>query len=135
MPGVPGAGWEFPMDHHPDSHVSGRSVEPGVLRVEVVGEFDLALRPAFERIVAGAGGDVVVDLGAVTFLDSAGITAVVQARKAAVERGAELRIGGASSTVVRMFQITGLLEYLGLEPLGPPEGDGIEGTTGPPPGL
>jgi anti-sigma B factor antagonist len=102
------------MDHHPDSSVSARSVEPGVRVVEVVGEFDLALRPAFNDALAKADGHVEVDLGAVSFLDSAGIAALVEGRKAALDRGASFRVTEASDTVIRMLDITGLLDTLGI---------------------
>jgi len=107
------------MDDHPETptgEVSARMTAPdGAVMVTIVGELDLALRPAFEEAVAATTGDVVVDMGQVTFLDSAGITVLVEARRAALERGSTMRVAPASDVVMRILEITGLLDAFGLE--------------------
>lgn len=58
--------------------------------------------------------DVVVDLGAVTFIDSTGLGALVGVRNHALESGRAVRVAGAGSGVERIFRITGLDEPFNL---------------------
>ena len=59
--------------------------------------------------------DVDVDLREVTFLDSAGLTALVGAHQAARRNGGLLRVApGTARAVVRPLQITGLATVLDL---------------------
>jgi anti-anti-sigma factor len=82
------------------------------------GEIDLAsiaeLRRALGAAVA-AGGDVVVDLGDVSFLDSSGLSVLVAFHRqlAALDRRFTLR--RASGSLLRLFQIAGLDSYLTIE--------------------
>jgi anti-sigma B factor antagonist len=58
---------------------------------------------------------VVVDLSEVTFMDSAGINALVAAYHR-VGPDSELRLVGLRPNVRRVFEITGLLELIRVEP-------------------
>jgi anti-anti-sigma factor len=72
--------------------------EDGPLRLSVLGELDLAtsaaLRDRLLRRIADlpAGGAAVVDLGPATYLASAGVGLLLEARAAAVDRGVDLRV-------------------------------------------
>jgi anti-sigma B factor antagonist len=61
-----------------------------------------------------ASGDVIVDLSQVTFIDSTGINALVRARREALD--GRFYVVGASERIRRVFEITGVAEYL-EEPL------------------
>ena len=63
-----------------------------------------AVRPPCTRIV--------VDLAAVTFLNSAGLTVLAEAHHLARTEGMELTVRGGGRAVVRPLQITGLWELL-----------------------
>lgn len=88
--------------------------------VAVEGEVDLetapTLRAAVQAVVDELAGEVgVVDLTAVTFLGSAGLTVLLDVARACEARGATLRIVvGANRTVVRPITITGVDEALEL---------------------
>lgn len=77
-------------------------------RVQLTGELDLA---AFERtrnllVQADAGAGVIVDLSAVTFIDSSGLRALIEARNQV-----ELTLSGVPESVQRVLEITGLHDY------------------------
>lgn len=82
--------------------------------VAVAGEVDSATAPGLRdcllEVLDRAGdGYVEVDLSGVTFLDSAGLSALATAHRAAVRAHRELRIRcGTARAVVRPLQITGL---------------------------
>lgn len=77
--------------------------------IVTVSSFDHALRDAQRS------PRVVVDLGEVTFMDSAGINALVAAyHRAGPDQ--ELRLVGLRPNVRRVFEITGLLELFRIDP-------------------
>jgi anti-sigma B factor antagonist len=81
------------------------------------GEIDTVTAPELqnhiEQAAPGAGAVLAVDLSAVTFLSSAGLSVLVQAHQRAVESGGELRIVTNASTA-RVFTLTGLDSTLKL---------------------
>ncbi|MGW3044206.1 STAS domain-containing protein [Kitasatospora sp. NPDC001159] len=91
--------------------------EPFVVRAN--GEIDLDTAPSLRRALAAAlesHREVVLDLSEVTFMDCAGLGALVQARNQADRRGARLVLRGASRCVVRLLKLTGLHRRLTVEP-------------------
>ena len=86
------------------------------MRLIAAGEVDRASAPALhtalERAIASTDGPVLVDLGAVSFMDSSGVNALVVAREAA---GSRLRLGATHHAVRRVLEITSLLELFGLD--------------------
>ncbi|MEV4709659.1 STAS domain-containing protein [Actinoplanes sp. NPDC049316] len=87
-----------------------------VVHVEVTGELDLATAPALlERVRTGlAGGPeaIVLDLAGVTFCDSSGINALMDAHTLAGGRGTTLRVVNAQRITLRALEITGVLPLL-----------------------
>ena len=91
-------------------------IDEGLL-VRVGGEIDMADAPRLAETLASCAGDsVIVDLSGVTFLGSAGLNALVAAHKYVDHRGGRLVIRGSSPMIVRLMEITGLDQYLHLEP-------------------
>jgi anti-sigma B factor antagonist len=82
--------------------VVGRTV------IEVTGEFDESLAATFKQAAEDGDGDVVVELGGVTYADSSALRCLVKARQSLAERGHQLRVGSRSEPVARLFDITGL---------------------------
>jgi anti-sigma B factor antagonist len=95
---------------------------PGVRGLQVCGEIDSteadALETAGIRLLDGAPGTIVVDLGGVGYFGSRGMTALLRIQWAAAEAGARLRIvtGAANRPVIRPLTITGLDRELDLVP-------------------
>ena len=83
------------------------------LRLHLVGDFDLTAVESFRSCVEGAvdsngGGDVVVDLGDLAFIDSTGISALLVMRRRLQGQGRELRVANVSAGAARVFELTGL---------------------------
>jgi stage II sporulation protein AA (anti-sigma F factor antagonist) len=100
-----------------DIHTEG---EHTVLAVG--GEVDIVTVGSFRQALLDAqqSSRVVVDLSGVTFMDSAGINALVGAYHR-VGPDCELRLVGLRPNVRRVFEITGLLELFRIDPSdGPP---------------
>ena len=86
--------------------------------VTVTGQVDhqdsLALVEALLRLV-DRGGEVVVDMRGVTFIDSTGVSALITARGAGDKQGASLVVL-ASTALHRTLTTLGLSHVLGLAP-------------------
>jgi anti-sigma B factor antagonist len=86
----------------------------------VVGEVDASsaahLRQIFEEISLEVRGDVILDLGLVWFMDSTGLSFLVAAHKQLKSQGARLVVFSPTPQVRRIFQITGLMQVLTIEP-------------------
>ncbi|MGY1601780.1 STAS domain-containing protein [Geodermatophilus sp. SYSU D00815] len=87
--------------------------------VSTVGEVDSSsapeLRAELDRLLDGGARELVVDLTAVTFLDSAGLCVLAAVHRRAVADGVRLRVLASSRAVVRPMQITGLFDLLAVE--------------------
>jgi anti-anti-sigma factor len=88
--------------------------------LSIDGEIDLGTAGKFEQLLVAAfddadGAVVVVDLAGVTFLSSAGISALLRAKDHGVLGHHEAQGRGSLVAVVRRaLQITGLLEVLSI---------------------
>jgi anti-anti-sigma factor len=86
------------------------------VRVCAQGEIDLAtaggVRREIERCVASGYKRVMLDLRAVTFIDSTGVHLVIDADTAARTGGWELEVIDAPGPVQRLFELTGLRDRL-----------------------
>ena len=90
--------------------VASRVVD-GVAVIAVTGELDAhtapAVREAVEAVIA-PGARVVVDLSAISFLDSTGLGVFVTALKHLREGEGSLDLVIASPRVLKVFELTGL---------------------------
>jgi anti-anti-sigma factor len=82
------------------------------------GELDMAASTQLEATLASLPGDGVseltVDLSRLTFMDSAGLHTVLNARAFCVSHGAEFSLVGGPPNIQRLFEITGLLDVMGF---------------------
>lgn len=60
-------------------------------------------------------GNLVVDLAGLTFIDSSGITELVEARRACLGRDGTFTLRSTTPPVRRVLEITGLLAHFGLD--------------------
>jgi anti-anti-sigma factor len=93
-------------------------VHDGALVVELSGEIDCSNAPQiYERVkleVEDVPSDrLVVDLGAVTFLDSSGIRFIVQAQRTIEAVGGHLELRGVRPQAKKVLEVTGVLQRLG----------------------
>ncbi|RAY17188.1 anti-sigma factor antagonist [Actinomadura craniellae] len=82
--------------------------------VELAGELDVAALPLFhqeiERVCAGTPAPrVIIDLSAVTFMDSCGLGGLVRAWKQIGGPGGRLVLAGVNGRVREVLRITGML--------------------------
>lgn len=86
------------------------------LILELDGELDMAssdvLQASLARANGGEASTVVLDLRAVSFLDSTGLKAIFKARKAVGERGQQFAVTPGSAQVQRLLSLTRLDEHL-----------------------
>jgi anti-sigma B factor antagonist len=92
----------------------------GTLIVDVVGEIDMATAPELAQALAAdvlpaSVERVVVDLSAVTFLDSSALNALVQSQRALAAREIAFRVVSPGEQAVRrVFEITQLADQLSV---------------------
>ena len=88
---------------------------PGGTRVAVSGEVDIEtvgdLRTALAEAIATGDEAIDVDLTGVSFIDSTGLSALMEAKKTAAGR-ATVSLVAASHPVSRLLEITGLATQL-----------------------
>ena len=66
------------------------------------------------RLDVRRGGQLVLDLSELTFMDSTGIRLILQASQRALMQGAELVVVRPPDTVMRVLELVGLDEQLDL---------------------
>jgi anti-anti-sigma factor len=124
-------------------HIDTSHPSPATTRVAVAGEVDLAtasvLRDRLLEVLSDQRPAALdVDLAEVTFLDCTGITALVDARNAAVQTGYQIRVSHPQPIVRRVLDLTGLLGVLTApsnEPTTAPVSRPSRATMAAPPGL
>ena len=87
------------------------------IRLRVTGEVDMScaqqlVTAAREAITAGQAHTILIDFASVGFLDAAGITALLTARRAAGEHGIRLRVVNSHSTARRVLSLVDVLPLL-----------------------
>ena len=94
-------------------------VDATTLTMRLRGELDMATVPPFRQIVSSriASGEfdtVVVDLGGLTFTDSAGLTILVEANEQASSHEVALVLTGISRQVRKLMEITSLVDLFDI---------------------
>jgi anti-sigma B factor antagonist len=91
----------------------------GITVVEVGGEVDVETAPRMRAALEAAlatGDPVVVDLAAVTFMDSAGFGVLASAQRRAAQDGVTVRLRAVPDRVRRLLVLLGLDAVLPIEP-------------------
>ena len=87
--------------------------------VSAAGEVDSTsapvLRQQLEALLDGDVRELTVDLGRVTFLDSAGLCVLAAIHRRATRQDVTMRVLASSRAVIRPLQITGLWDLLRAE--------------------
>lgn len=82
------------------------------------GEVDIVARPGVERalsLLVAENVDVAVDCSALTFIDSMGVGALLEARNALDAQGHRMRMTNLRGAPRRVFEVLGLAEVLGID--------------------
>ncbi len=103
---------------HPPLFALDVAATDGLTTIAVAGELDLASADAFTATIAEglAAGSVLVDLSALTFMDSSGVRALNTALREASQRKRELRVRAEMQpSVVQILELTGMMGLLPIE--------------------
>lgn len=89
----------------------------GRTNVAILGEMDADnCTELTNRLFGGDDGvvssEVLLDLSGLTFLDSSGVSEILRVQDKVAEEGGSLLLANPTSTVYRVFEITGLLDIL-----------------------
>ncbi|MBV9002507.1 MAG: STAS domain-containing protein, partial [Solirubrobacterales bacterium] len=84
--------------------------------ITVSGELDLASSPALQeeldRVAASETQRLIIDLRALDFMDSTGLSVLVRAHQRAEEQGRELAMVKGPQQVQRLLSLTGVADRL-----------------------
>ena len=87
------------------------SDEPDVLVIHPHGDIDMASAPVLRDCLTTATNEcsepIVIDLGAVTFMDSTGLDVLLHGQRALATKGLPLRVRNVPPNVRQVFDITG----------------------------
>jgi anti-anti-sigma factor len=93
--------------------------------IVLVGELDMDTVPELTQVldplVENGPPEVVLDFSGLSFIDSAGLTALVGAQNRLNEQNRRLVVRSPRSQAVRVFEIVGLSDFIGLEVQHPEE--------------
>ena len=87
-----------------------RTVEPGITVLEIAGRLSLgnslqSIETAIQRMIAEGVRKLVVDLSALSYIDSSGIGMLVTSSGHMEQKGGQMRIAGAQGTVARALAV------------------------------
>ena len=90
----------------------------GAVTLAIQGEIDFgnvaALRARLSELIRSGTGPLTIDLSGVDFVDSTTIGVLIQAKKRLEQSGRELRMIQPKPSVRRVFELAGLVDFLGL---------------------
>jgi anti-sigma B factor antagonist len=94
-----------PLPHVPEPFHVRVLAHAGAVRVEVLGQLDFATAPRMAQALGAlpSGGEVVVDLTGVTFMDTSGVAVLVRAR-----HGRNLVVVHPDRNVRRLLDVSGV---------------------------
>jgi anti-sigma B factor antagonist len=88
--------------------------------VRITGRLDFTSAPQardqFTTAIAGGHRKLVVDLGKVGFVDSAGLGSLIGGMRAARQAGGDLRIANPSEQVTMLLSLTSLDQVIKIDP-------------------
>ena len=84
-------------------------------RLTVSGEIDAHTAPSLAAAIDAAGPDVTIDLSGVEFIDSSGLRVLIDAHQRLADDGGGLTIAAPSEAVTRLFEISGVDDYLTID--------------------
>ena len=86
--------------------------DDGIAVIRSAGRLNMASAPQLRAVVsecaAGGRSRIVVDLSAITFMDSSGLGALIGGLKTARQRGGDLRIASPTEQVATVLGLTNL---------------------------
>lgn len=84
-------------------------------RVSAAGEIDAHTAPNLAAAIQRAGSTVSLDLSGIEFVDSSGLRVLIDEHQRLTDAGGGLTIVAPSEAVSRLFEISGVADYLTIE--------------------
>jgi anti-anti-sigma factor len=106
----------FPASVVMPLHITISRMEDRTLAV-LAGELDNFTAPFLRDKLADLAGDVVLDVGLLTFIDSTGMSLFLSMHKKLQSQGHSLVIFSPTPMARRLFEITGLTDFLHIQPV------------------
>ncbi len=110
------SGIEDPDDAEPIGFWVTRSDDAGGVVVALHGELDVAAAPQLEKLLEEIRGErhprVMVELSNLSFVDSAGVSVLIKAKKEADEDGSQFVLRRPTAQVHRVFALVGMVDWL-----------------------
>jgi anti-sigma B factor antagonist len=106
--------------------VSGEATTRLIVAGELDGATAVFLSEQLRQLVADLAGDLTMDIGLITFIDSTGLSLLISLHKQVRASGRTLTVADPTPMARRLFEITGLDQVLKIEPAplgGPPPPD------------
>ncbi len=104
----------------PDFHLSQESIDARTHVIHVRGEIHVSTAPEFSECLNQALADgktaVVLDLSEVEFIDSTGLSVLLNGLRRVIRRQGSLVLACSNPTVLRLFQITRLDGTFDIQP-------------------
>ncbi|MCB1017682.1 MAG: STAS domain-containing protein [Acidimicrobiales bacterium] len=109
----------LPRTEAPDFRITGAAVDDELV-VTLAGEVDLSSRERISQFVAlevdACPGTLVIDLAAVTFVDSTGLSLLIRAHDTVTAHGGRVVVRHANAQFRRLLAITGVDRVVAVEP-------------------
>ena len=87
--------------------------------LELIGELDVVSAPELERclgeVLEQQPARVMLDLGGLRFVDSAGVSVLIKAKQRAESSGRTLLLRRPTEQLERVFALVGLADWLAIE--------------------
>lgn len=110
------SGIQDPHEPEPIGFWVTRSDDPGGVVLALHGELDVAAAPQLEKLLdeirAQQHRRVMVELSGLSFVDSAGVSVLIKAKKEADEDGSEFLLRRPTAQVHRVFALVGMVDWL-----------------------
>ncbi len=91
------------------------TVETSDAGLRASGEIDAHTAPKLASAIDEAAPTVRLDLSGVDFVDSSGLRVLIDAHQRMADQGGGLTIAAPSPAVTRLFEISGVADYLTVE--------------------
>jgi anti-sigma B factor antagonist len=108
-----------PLKPEPVGFWVGRSGDAEGVVLALHGELDVAAAPQLEKLLDQVRQQrharVMLDLSELSFVDSAGVSVLIKAKKEAEEDGSKLILRRPTAQVHRVFAVVGMVDWLSFE--------------------
>jgi anti-sigma B factor antagonist len=108
------------MGRAPDGFSASIATGDDSCVVSLSGELDMASAPELAHALLSlpdpGPAEIVVDFSDLSFVDSSGIAVLIEAQHRLAEDGRRLSIHSARRHAMRVFEISGLLDFLNVAP-------------------